>query len=74
MMQIAKGIVYEEGRRQVGRHAKSDVIGFYQWCGYRKVGSDEPSKDPKGINMAKYLLVAYDLRFGMEGRNAPAID
>ena len=58
----------------MGRHAKSDVIGFYQWCGYRKAGSDEPSKDPKGINMAKYLLVAYDLRFGMEGRNAPAID
>ena len=74
MMQIAKGIVYEKGRRQVGGHAKSDVVGFYQCCGYREAGSDEPSQDPKGINMAKYLSGAYDLRFGVEGRNAPAID
>mgnify|MGYP004287034101 CR=1 FL=1 len=55
MMQIAKGIVYEKGRRQVGGHAKSDVVGFYQCCGYREAGSDEPSQDPKGVNMAKYL-------------------
>ena len=54
-MQIAKGIIYEEGRRQVWRHSKSDGIGFYQCCGYRKVRSDEPAEDPKGIKMVKYL-------------------